>query len=215
MGPQGPQGLTGPAGSGSSSATYRYVTFETYDSMSGWVAGNDPALFGGVPPSAWGDDNATADMISADKDVQRAFFTNQGRARSANAMIVSESRYEWLATGGRLVAVLFRVHNTTGSDLNWPINMRYTANSGWGETTSVALNGVQLYSTGVTNHIGTSIVMTIPANRVSTVIVVAGSGVTNGDPRNLHLSFGNNSLALPLGLELVDDLDTAVGGYEQ
>jgi hypothetical protein len=29
------------------------------------------------------------------------------------------------------------------------------------------------------------------------------------------MAFGNNSLQLPAGLEFVDDLDTATGGYEQ
>jgi hypothetical protein len=35
------------------------------------------------------------------------------------------------------------------------------------------------------------------------------------DIRASQLAFYNNSLVLPAGLELVDDLETATGGYEQ
>jgi hypothetical protein len=53
------------------------------------------------------------------------------------------------------------------------------------------------------------------------VVFVSGSGIAQffGDPNHSYRStvagFIDNSLALPAGLEFADDLDTAVGGYEQ
>jgi hypothetical protein len=51
---------------------------------------------------------------------------------------------------------------------------------------------------------------TFPANRTSTVMIVAGSiyiANWNGYHRALGLAFYNNSLSLPSGLTYVDDLD--------
>lgn len=54
----------------------------------------------------------------------------------------------------------------------------------------------------------------IPANRTSTVIFVSGSAPV-ATTRATLMAFSNDSLALPAGLEYVDDLDTATGGWEQ
>ena len=60
----------------------------------------------------------------------------------------------------------------------------------------------------------------IPASRVSNIIFLAGSsawasGCCNFGPRGVHLSFTNNCLQLPSNLNYEDDLDYAVGGWEQ
>ena len=60
----------------------------------------------------------------------------------------------------------------------------------------------------------------IPANRTSTVIAVGGSTYGQNLHSNVHtrlslLAFTNNSLALPNGLEYIDDLDIATGGWEK
>jgi hypothetical protein len=62
--------------------------------------------------------------------------------------------------------------------------------------------------------------LTIPKNRTSTVIFQVGgstgwSWCCNSHTRKVVLAFYNNSLKLPSGLEFVDDLDTATGGWEQ
>jgi len=56
---------------------------------------------------------------------------------------------------------------------------------------------------------------------VSTVVFVSTTGPASIQPasgvypRSILLGFYNNRLNLPGGLEFVDDLDTATGGYEQ
>jgi hypothetical protein len=66
----------------------------------------------------------------------------------------------------------------------------------------------------------TSLNLSIPANRTSTVIFVSTGTANYNHTSNIHeranvLAFYNNSLALPSGLQYVDDLDTATGGWEQ
>lgn len=200
-------------------ATYRYVVFHTYEQAVGWMGGNDASFFGGVLPSNWSDGNALASSISADKEVQRTFFTRKGYAK-ANALVHAETYYYYSSTDAKMVAALFRVRNTTGAAIAWTPYMKVTAYGSWGEVASVALNGVNVWNSGaatITTSTGWIIpTLAIPANRTSTVIVVAGSSVGNAAPtRSILMAFGNNSLALPAGLEFVDDLDTATGGYEQ
>jgi hypothetical protein len=60
----------------------------------------------------------------------------------------------------------------------------------------------------------------IPPGRVSTVIAVSTTGpalniLSGAQLRQSILAFTNNSLALPAGLEFVDDLETATGDYSQ
>ncbi len=49
---------------------------------------------------------------------------------------------------------------------------------------------------------------------MSTVIFIAASTAPSGT-RGLLLAFENNCLGLPEGLEYVDDLDRAEGGWDQ
>lgn len=202
-------------------ATYRWNSFGTYDPNSGWVMANAAAMFGGIQPSNWTDNSATADAISADKEVQRTLFTLKGYAK-ANAMIYSDVRHFYSSTDGRMVAALFRVANTTAAPIVWTPSIYYTAYSAWGEVASVALNGVLVasYNGGGSPYTATPS-LTIPASRTSTAIFAAGAsapytvGTSGSSVRSTQLGFFNNSLALPAGLQFVDDLATATGDYTQ
>ena len=55
--------------------------------------------------------------------------------------------------------------------------------------------------------------LAIPAARTSTVIFVAGGSPPSGEARTTFLAFAGNSLALPAGLSVVDDLDTKPDGW--
>ncbi|MGK0154897.1 MAG: hypothetical protein ACI9SE_001852, partial [Neolewinella sp.] len=209
-GAQGPQGLQGPTGGGN--ANYRWATFSTYDQSGGWAFGNNASLFGGVAPSVWTDGNGLAAAMSADKEVLRTLFTRRGRAAS-NSMIFNDDWMSYSSTNGKVVTALFRVTNTTGSDITWSSSFYYSAYAAWGERASVALNGVNQMSAGASGS--TTLPLLIPANRTSTVIFVSTSSTPGSNMRNCRLAFFGNSLALPAGLQFIDDLDTATGGWEQ
>jgi hypothetical protein len=205
-------------------ATYRYAVFDTYDQGSGWMAGNDPSLFGGIAPSAWTDGSAVASSMSSSKEVLRTLFNKKGYA-GANALVVSESTHQASSTNGRVAVVLFRIRNTTAADIVWTPAFRATSYSAWGELASVAFNGAAAWSSA---SVGGSLVpasgpysvaLTVPAGRVSSAIFVSTTGPAYGMGsflvRSLFLAFVNNSLALPAGLQFVDDLDTATGDWTQ
>ena len=200
----------------SKSATYRWAVFHTYDeSTSGWAFGNDPSLFGGVSPANWTDGSALAYQISSAKDIQRTLFQHKGYAKE-NAMIHDHSFVQYSSTDGEVVAVLFRINNTSGASINWTPFFYYTAYSVWGEMASVTLNGANTWSAGSIGN--TSLTLSIPPGQVSTVIFVSTStGYLNiggsNTIRSCRLAFYNNCLTLPAGLQFVDDLDTATGGW--
>jgi len=202
----------------SGKATYRWTTFSTYDDGGTyWACGNNAALFGGVPPSDWTNNSAVAAQMSPNKEVLRTLFVNKGYAKS-NATIMNENYITYSSSNGKVVMAMFRVRNNTGSSINWIPYFYYSAYNGWGEAASVALNGVSMMNAGSSGN--TELSLSIPANRVSTVIFVSTSGNLSGGyhefyNRNCRLVFYNNSLELPVGLEFVDDLDTATGGWEQ
>lgn len=172
---------------------------------------------------AWTDMNALAGSMSADKEVLRTLFQRKGYA-GANALVYSENHASPGGTNGRVVVALFRVQNTSASPIQWSPAFRYSAFGGFNEFASVALNGVtQWNSAGATVSAASgsaTVPLTIPANRTSTVIFV----VPGGPPYNVNgsfyirttaLAFISNSLALPSGLQFVDDLATASGDYSQ
>ena len=205
-------------------ATYRYAVFDTYDQVSTWMANNDASLFGGIPPSSWTDGSAVASSMSSSKEVLRTLFGKKGYAGS-NALIHSESTHQYSSTNGRVVVVLFRIRNTTAADLVWTSVFRATSYTGWGEQASVALNGTSAWTSSVAGGAVVSangpfsVPLTIPAGRVSSAIFVSTTGpimnVGYYNIRSLFLAFVNNSLALPAGLQFVDDLDTATGDWTQ
>jgi hypothetical protein len=200
-------------------ATYRYAVFDTYDQYN-WLMGNDASMFGGVNPSTWTDGGGRAYMLSSNKEVLRTLFTKKGYA-GKNAVVHAEVFNQYSSTNGKVAMALFRVKNATASPITWTPFFWYTAYSGWGELASVALNGADAFTTGGGNGtLATSLNLSIPANRTSTVIFVSTSSapiyVGSGFyARQVTLAFRNDSLALPAGLSFVDDLDTATGGWEQ
>ena len=176
---------------------------------------NDATLFGGVTPSNWTDGNALASQISASKDVQRTLFQKKGYAKE-NGMLFCDQFYETSSTDGEVFTALFRISNTTGAAITWTPNFIYTAYTTWGEKASITVNGANSWSSGTSGSAAVS--LSIPSGQVSTVIFVC----TSSSPtpisgafllRSCQFGFYNNSLTLPAGLQYVDDLDTATGGW--
>jgi hypothetical protein len=179
---------------------------------------NDVSAFGGVAPSQWTDGDAQACQILPDKDVQRTLFVQKGYPGN-NATVYADQWASYSSTNGKVVVVMFRVRNTTGSAIWWNVYWRYTCHAVWNERASVAVNGncigaMRACAGGLQSE---AVGFSLPANRTSTVIFVATSGIaaTAQSVRATELAFYNNSLILPAGLEFVDDLETATGGYEQ
>jgi len=227
-GVMGPQGATGVAGAQGSPGPrighmYRWSLFSTFDNPTGhWLFEDSATMFGGVAPSAWSDASALAGSITSNKDMQRSLLTQKGYP-GRNAVVVANTRIQYSSIDGTLVVVLFRVKNTTAAPITWQPHYWYSCYRSWGEAASAALNGVNVLTDTCESSGKMSIVtMSIPANRTSTAIFVSGSGVPAfyGSVNSYWVratvsGFVDDSLALPSGLEFVDDLDTATGGYEQ
>ncbi len=207
-------------------AMYRWTTWSTYDQSHGtWYAGNNSSLFGGLAPSTWGDSNGRAYQLSSTSDVLRAFFVRRGPdlGSAKNANVYSDEYRTWSSTNSRHVAVLFRVRNSTAKNLTWKVYWYRTAYGGWGERASIAVNGANTWDSGGSGYganSGSSHNLTIPANRTSTVIFVAGSSpyhhqTSQSYARSCFLAFYNNSLSLPSGLSFVDDLATKPNGWNK
>ena len=90
-----------------------------------------------------------------------------------------------------------------------------TGYGGWNEYRSITVNGQNNVCDGGDHRASDerTDTLTIPANRTSTVIVVASS--TNpSTSRSIALYFWNNTLNLPEGLEFIDDFDTKGNGWD-
>ncbi len=199
-------------------ATYRYNMFNPYDEASGWTAGNDASLFGGVAPSSW-KNSAIASQMSPDKAVLRSLFVLKGYA-GANALVHAETFAFASGSNTKVVTALFRIRNNTAAAITWTPVIRVAAWGGLGEQASVALNGASAWTsaggTYTPNSGPVSVALAIPANRTSTAIFVSMAGPQAAAySRMTILAFVNNSLALPAGLQFVDDLDTATGDWTQ
>jgi hypothetical protein len=201
-------------------ATFRYAYFHTYSYAASWVVDNNAAYFGGVAPSNWTDNNYRAVHMSSDKEVLRTLF-NQKRWAGKNANVIVDQHRDYdSSTSGRVAAVLFRIKNTTGNAITWTPYYYYSSYGGWNEWAGLAVNGNEVWSSGGNNCWWCTVApnVAIPANRTSTVILTVPSSPSHtwyGVTRFNIMVFYNNSLALPAGLEYVDDLDTATGGWEQ
>jgi hypothetical protein len=210
----GIQGLQGPQGPGTL-ASYRWASFHSYDQAFGWIFNNNSNMTGGVAPSTWTDSNGVAAQMSSDKEILRTLFTQKGYAKG-NALIKSDTYTSYSSTDGQVVLALFRVQNTTASPITWTPNFYYTCYGAWGESASVAINGASVWIDGGTSNSGSNaaLALSIPPSRVSTVIFVSTSSLPS-ITRSTRLAFFNNSLTLPVGLQFVDDLDTATGGWDK
>ncbi len=200
-------------------ATYRWAIFDTYQNgQEGWIWGNDANMFAGVHPSQWTDGNYSAGHMSSDKEKLRTLFNKKGYA-NWNANVWADVFFQYSSTTGKVVMALFRVRNSTKSNITWKATWRYTAYSGWNEYASVAVNGSNKFHGNCGgSSCGRTDSLVIPANRVSTVIFVSTSSQNYSwgysiQIRKVLLGFYNNSLKLPAGLEFVDDLDTAANGW--
>ncbi|MFZ4579436.1 MAG: hypothetical protein ACOYOB_13670, partial [Myxococcota bacterium] len=202
---------------------YRWNVWNNYDYQWGnWYWSNDTSFTGGINPSGWSDGGSTAVNLSADKNLLRTLF-NQKAWAGQMAMVYAQNFITWnSSTDGRTVGALFRIKNSTASNINWTVRYFYTSYGGWGEYAGCALNGTNVFSTSGTCYPGScsnDITMAIPANRTSTFICTNGSSPATAPSwwmwKTCAMAFGNNSLNLSAGLAFVDDFDTAIGGWEQ
>ncbi len=202
---------------GEGNSMFRWAQWNTYGQNHGtWYADNRAELFGGVHPSNWGDGNQTAHHMSSNSEVLRTLFWHKGPAINSvkNAMVAADEWYYYSSTNSQHIGALFRIRNTTDQAINWSVDWYKTGYGGWNEYAGVAINGSSVWSSSSdfgpsheSNH-----VISIPANRTSTVIFIAASSSASGTRSNF-MAFYNNSLQLPAGLEYVDDLDYKPDGW--
>jgi hypothetical protein len=216
-GAQGPAGPSGTPGGGTN-RVYRWAVFSTYDQPSGWILNNNADFFGGIEPDNWTDGGAIASQMSADKDVLRTLFVHKGYVGN-NALIWNENWKNFSSTNGTVVTALFRVRNATVDPIIWNVRFHYTCFGNWSEFASAALNGVSVFSTTMgticTNNSFVNLAISVPGSQTSTAIFVSTSNQPSGDTRTATMAFSNNTFVMPAGLELVDDFETATGGWEQ
>ncbi len=198
----------------STSVPYRWQTFNTYDNAVGWLAGNDPTLYGGVTPQSWTDGNGTAGNLSADPAVLAALFTHVGYA-AGNATIWSKVETQQSSTNGEIAAALFRVKNSTASAIPWTARFYYSSYGSWGESASVAVNGVNVFASSANTLFYQTLTISIPAASTATVVFTSALGPAPAVTPDLaqragQLGFWGNSLLLPAGLSFVDDLAAPV-----
>eukprot|EP00056_Hartaetosiga_gracilis_P006754 m.100291 g.100291 ORF g.100291 m.100291 type:complete len:471 (-) comp12550_c0_seq7:121-1533(-) len=189
-------------------AIMKWAVWSTYAHCCGWFNGNGYAwMYGGVPPSTWGDGVATAAYMTQDADIMRTLF-NKRAFCGKSCMIWSE---EWSysdTSNSRHVAVLMRVRNTTPQPLTWDLSFIYSSSGSNGELASVALNFQNQWSySGSCNECEKTLTLSLEPSQTNTIIVLSSSGAPTST-RTLHLSFIQDSLSLPNGAEWVDDLDT-------
>ncbi len=194
----------------------RWGRFSTYDQNGQWYYGNTATWTLGIAPSTWTDGGAYIWQISADKNLWRTVLTNKMNIYPTMT-VMSEAWYDPSSTNGKVLIVLFRIKNTTGSAINWAPAFWHTNYGGWGEYSSITVNGAGSWSNTGTCYAWncqSQPTLAIPANRTSSVMFAITSGPNNGN-RSQLLTFYGNTLTLPNGLSYVDDLDTATGGWEQ
>ncbi len=212
--------LTASATQALSGSIFRWKSFHTYDNNGGWFMNNNPALYGGVAPGSWTDGNATAGQIGSDAEYLKSLFINRATA-GKNALVFSDIVPTYSSTDGRVGLALFRVKNSTASAINWTPTYHFTCYSTWGEFASIALNGSNVWTSNASctaANCTTSTIITLPANRTSTVIFAVSTGVPVSTSagisiRPLLLAFYNNTLQLPAGLDYVDDIMTLNGDW--
>jgi subtilisin-like proprotein convertase family protein len=205
-----------------SQTTYRYNVISMKDSSWNWYMGNATDYTLGVNPSNWSNGNYTANNVTSDKSFWRMVFDKPARNRVGGSIWTEFYDNGCDSDIARYIFVLFRVKNTTGATINWTPTFYYTSYSGWAERSSATLNGANTWAPSDNCYMGNcsaNPTFAIPANRTSSIIFAIGSGPlwqpSYQCQRGLSLTFTKGSLTLPTGLDYVDDLDTATGGWEQ
>jgi hypothetical protein len=144
-------------------------------------------------------------------------FTKRGYGGS-EALVWSEAWYYYSSTNGRMVGSLFRIRNTAPNVINWTLRFWYTSYTSWSEQASLTINGAGTWNSN-NNCDGppgcgvAAVTVSVPANRISTIIVMSSSGIPSTNMRTSYQHFVQNSMTLPAGLEYVDDLDTTTGDW--
>lgn len=203
-------------GSAAPQRVIRYNTFDTYIESCCWNANDDSQLFGGVNPSSWTDGNAVAWQMSSDAATLRTLF-NRKIYPGPNALISAEHWSDGSSTNGKVTVALLRIRNDTAQFIDWQPIFYFTSYVDWGEQASVTINGEGVWSSGSNSGPNEQAApfLTLPPQQTSTVIFVVPSS-PGWNPhaqwyRMNFLAFVNNSLDLPQGLMLVDDLDSLQG----
>eukprot|EP00055_Hartaetosiga_balthica_P010523 m.45151 g.45151 ORF g.45151 m.45151 type:complete len:422 (+) comp7206_c0_seq1:207-1472(+) len=192
-------------------ARWWWRIFSTYSQNNGWFTDNNVHGYGGIAPSNWGDNSYRAYQMSQDMGVLRSFFTRRGSG-GPNANIWAEEWYYYSSTNSYHTAVLFRIKNDQSSVVQWRPYFYFSNYASWGEVSSASLNGVEVWShTGNCNiNCASSVLLNLPANTVSTFILITASG-TPSNTRPNGMAFYNNCLNLPAGLTWEDDFSVAEG----
>eukprot|EP00056_Hartaetosiga_gracilis_P011901 m.184628 g.184628 ORF g.184628 m.184628 type:complete len:413 (-) comp13599_c0_seq3:174-1412(-) len=185
---------------------FRYAQWSTYNQNCCWYWDNRNDLNGAVAPSTWGDSNGRAYQMTTNVAYMRTLY-NKRVYCGWTCAVFNKEWYSYSSTNSMQGSVLMRIRNTTPSSVSWSMTYYYTSYGGWNEYASISFNGANTWSTSSNcGRCTRSQSFSFPANRVSTVIVVSSSSAQSGT-RTMHMSFINNSLKLPAGLEWVDDLD--------
>jgi hypothetical protein len=204
---------------------FRYNQVSMYQWNYGWVANNENSGYGGVHPSQWAHNDYSASQMQGDFKYLRRFLVKKGTADGYGATICSDARQEMQDSSQETGCfVAFRIKNTKGTALTWRPRWYSTSASDWGRSySSIAVNGNQVDKwecrhNGNWNNCWNPRTITLPANRISTVMFVSFMShpyTWNGRQSFLMSYFADNSLVLPNGAEYVDDLDTVTGSWKQ
>ncbi len=158
--------------------------------------------------------------MDGDKSVLRTLFNKQLYC-GFSCMVWNQEWMGWSSTNARYAGALFRIRNNTPSPQNFRTVWWSSVGDGWSEQSSATMNANQNVQVGGGNCWSCSTTQTwaIPANRISTLVFVSGStpwspSCCTSGPRSLFLAIRQGTLALPQGLEYVDDMDYAMGGWD-
>jgi hypothetical protein len=198
---------------------FRWTIFSTYNQNCCWFDRDRTRAFGGVRPQQWGDGNIQAHQMNPDIRYLKRMFTSRatGDAEAgANACI--ENFMMPHSTDDKRCGALFRIKNSAAGPVTWRVSWTFTGWSGWGNQASVAVNKRNVWHGNCHHHCErTESIAMVPndtRDRVSTVVFITGGSATYGHYnyyRTNMLSF--NRMALPDGLDFVDDLDSATGSW--
>ena len=200
-------------------SVWRYGTFHTFQQSYGWWWGNAAGMQTlGIAPSTWTDGNAQVEQISSNKDWLRSVLTQRG-VGGKNAMVIQDGFQYYSSTDGPVTIAMFRIRNTTNSPITWTPTFVNTYYASWSERASIALNGVNQWTSGGadcnTSACQSSVSMTIPPSRVSSVLFASLGGQPSGGFRSNVLGIINDTAELPAGLVYVDDFDTMSGDWSE
>lgn len=197
---------------------FKWQYFHTYSNRFGWFNGNSGNSFAGIAPSTWTDGSGRAWNMANDWNAINRLLIRKGTASAYGGTICAETRIFYSSTDGGVCAAAMRINNPTTRTINWTPQMLFTSYSGWGEYASISVNKAQTWSNNCQNECVIRPTLEMPANRISTVMMIATSsspvsGWAGFYQRSTLLMFKDNGLNLPDGLEFVDDFDTLTGTW--